>query len=376
MKSNRTIYTVGTTAWLTLSSVACEQAAPRTVGADGEPWATVSESEPLPCAVEVHDGAVRLRSDSSAVPDPGNRSARDSYGRFFTTTFVQGQIAVWGDNGRFLGAIGRRGDGPGEFRGISALWVDPTDTVHVRDRNGWSVIDPAGRFQRRISGVTLGVFAEETRFVRGGIHILASNLAGNDSYYFHIVDRDGTPLKSFGAVPAADRSAASADRNSRMIAYEGDSTFWAGPVRDAEDGYTVEQWSITGRHIQTIQINTPWYGAKPLFDRHRLGAKVTSLHVDSTGVLLVYVHVPNKNYRERFGAGRDPNLWDVHYNVIDTRTATMLAAGKYARTLKVPQYFGRTRTGWIASSDTSDQVVHQIVRYKLVSNGKPDDRCR
>lgn len=57
--------------------------------------------------------------------------AVDSRGRILVFDDYASQIKVYSPEGEYGGAIGRRGDGPGELRGVDVLWVGSGDTVLV-----------------------------------------------------------------------------------------------------------------------------------------------------------------------------------------------------------------------------------------------------
>jgi hypothetical protein len=58
---------------------------------------------------------------------------RDSRGRYYTWNGFVRQVVVFDADGRFLRRLGRRGDGPGEYRGVHALHVGAGDTLHLID---------------------------------------------------------------------------------------------------------------------------------------------------------------------------------------------------------------------------------------------------
>lgn len=65
--------------------------------------------------------------------------ARGSDGRLYVADPMTGGIIVLSEMGEHIGTIGRRGDGPGEFRAPSALEVLAGDTLVVVDSRLWRV---------------------------------------------------------------------------------------------------------------------------------------------------------------------------------------------------------------------------------------------
>src|SRR5690606_17178959 len=69
-----------------------------------------------------------------ALSGPVASIAVDSKGRYYVADHLQNyQILVYEPNGKFRGIIGRRGEGPGEYRNIASVHIGPGDTLHVFD---------------------------------------------------------------------------------------------------------------------------------------------------------------------------------------------------------------------------------------------------
>lgn len=86
-------------------------------------------------------------------PTTESRVARDSRGRYFVApTYTPGTISMYGPDGRFRGAFGTEGGGPGEFRGIQNLVVGPGDSLWVVSGGGRiTVVDPEQRIVRSVT---------------------------------------------------------------------------------------------------------------------------------------------------------------------------------------------------------------------------------
>ena len=63
------------------------------------------------------------------------------------------EVRVFDKSGRFVRSIGRRGNGPGEFRNLSRLWFLPPDTIVVADYRPWRLqyFTTDGRFHRSVT---------------------------------------------------------------------------------------------------------------------------------------------------------------------------------------------------------------------------------
>ena len=82
-------------------------------------------------------------ADAARLPD----------GRIVVANRGSGQLRLFDADGTFLRAIGKEGDGPGEFRGLSAVWPYRADSIlawdsrHIR----LTVFGPAGEYGRDLS---------------------------------------------------------------------------------------------------------------------------------------------------------------------------------------------------------------------------------
>lgn len=69
-------------------------------------------------------------------------------GRILVAEGSDAEIRVFSEDGVFLESWGRKGEGPGEFRGINDLFLLPGDTVGVYDlgTRRYTLLDPRGEF--------------------------------------------------------------------------------------------------------------------------------------------------------------------------------------------------------------------------------------
>jgi hypothetical protein len=175
---------------------------------------------------------------------------------------IFGQSELWrmDKNGNVLARIGRKGDGPGEFRLPWRLWVDKFDTTYVLDRSlaRVSVFSPTGKYLRaiRIPGAARQVLP------LGG-----SRLAITAAFYgeqgvderiaalpLHIIRAD-TIVKSFG-VPIRSFSAREAySVFDQFIVPYGNSIV----VIPYTYHYTIEQWDTTGTLVKRLVREPDWF---------------------------------------------------------------------------------------------------------------------
>jgi hypothetical protein len=148
-------------------------------------------------------GALRLSDHRIVVGDGGSS-----------------QLRFYDAEGTFLRSIGRHGDGPGEFAGLSQLSQFVGDSIVAGSATRLSVFTAAGVYARRVDAmippVTLpvgepmiqGLFAGGTSII-GSIphpmesgHHPAAGMRWIDTIHLALFDRHNTSLKTLAALPA------------------------------------------------------------------------------------------------------------------------------------------------------------------------------
>lgn len=182
-----------------------------------------------------------------------NAFAKDSRGRFYYVSEEESHIIkVFGPDGRYLRRIGRRGEGPDEFRNITRLVVTSGDTLHAFDSgNGrHAKISPEGDIlgASRLTGWVVSATA-----IPAGIAI-ASNLATPEriGYPLHIVRGDSV-IRSFGADPAVYRKDMFYAFQ-RLITGDHAGDVWAAHRLQ----YVVDAWTQSGVLKRRIVRDAPW----------------------------------------------------------------------------------------------------------------------
>ncbi len=92
--------------------------------------------------------------DDDATPSRPARLAVDAAGRVYLPEPTESALYVYSATGSFLGKIGRKGSGPGEFQNICCAGFDPKGRLWARDLGGaryvvFNVAFPAGKLQAR-----------------------------------------------------------------------------------------------------------------------------------------------------------------------------------------------------------------------------------
>lgn len=164
-------------------------------------------------------------------------------GRIYIADDRNFRVSVFEGDGRFVGHIGRQGNGPGEFARPWAVAADARDTVFVWDGT-----------HRRIS-----VFGPEMRFARSfgtppewlvtgmGVlpdgRLLVSAYASGSTRAVHVLDREGRVVRSIGpAIPATDLSGFEASLLGGSAVFDGGTIAFA-----SKSPYEVTYFDIEGR---------------------------------------------------------------------------------------------------------------------------------
>ena len=162
------------------------------------------------------------------------------------------QISVFDPSGAFVFAVGREGDGPGEFRNISSLAALPGGSVLVFDQRlgRASVVRPDG------------TVVESAQFSLGGTAAMA-----NDSGIV-VVTRGGRPgITDFPAVvlteslevigvTGAEPPGLEYDfyDSQRVLTWATPSTIWMTPAYSLH----LEEWTVDGELVQQWERNPEW----------------------------------------------------------------------------------------------------------------------
>ncbi|HUG39405.1 MAG TPA: 6-bladed beta-propeller [Longimicrobiales bacterium] len=141
---------------------------------------------------------------------------RLSDGRIVVADAASNQLRFFDAEARFLGAVGRAGDGPGEYRFMSALAVLAGDTLAVTDLAGITILDPDGAYARTIRmGMAGERMAHALGLLAGGAILGASGSRGfgpadagtviRDTLRFYAFRPDGAFVREVVALPGAER---------------------------------------------------------------------------------------------------------------------------------------------------------------------------
>jgi hypothetical protein len=153
------------------------------------------------CRILLDSVVVLGDSTGGGIIDRSNEIAAGADFYYLVDRVVSDEIAVFRRDGTFHTSVGRRGEGPGEYRDIRALWVSPGDTLHVIDAGllRRTVLSPAFEVVRtdRLPGRVLHYGYTGLGDGSSILAAIAPDSAGNLKF-LHRISKYGEPLLSFG----------------------------------------------------------------------------------------------------------------------------------------------------------------------------------
>jgi hypothetical protein len=163
-------------------------------------------------------------------------------------------LAVLDRAGRTVRLVGRKGQGPGEYRSISAIDQHPDGRLYVFDRRRLTVLD---------TSLAVGFITDLPAIVERGI-VLSNGMAiidgarsvGDSTFSLHLLGADGKLVRSFGETGGKSFSV--------NIAAARDNTVWVARRYENAPVYEIERLDpTTGRVVQTIRDDPGWFRWSP-----------------------------------------------------------------------------------------------------------------
>jgi hypothetical protein len=316
---------------------------------------------------------VTLRSETA--PDLTSSSIVVQRGADYLVAPVgdRSQIAVFGHSGRFGRAIGRAGEGPGEFENIRALTVLADGRLVVLDRRLTMLTAESRPLASRALPPSVAAFRMAA--LTDGHLVLNNYLPGQLPLCLF------TPAleleKCFGGGDAHPIG----DAMQRVLAVSPDGTFWAARQQYR---YAIEHWDRSGHLLGTIARDVPWFPpTDPAQDPHALPTqvrplpRVSGLWLDNAGHLWTAVLVPDAHWRatdsrpagggERRSRIPTPGEWATYFDtiveVIDVRAGRVLTSRRFPGALG-----GFTRDGLLVElgEDGDGLITARLSRLAIM----------
>ena len=304
----------------------------------------------------------------------------DSRGRYIVGASAdRTQFMLYDGRGRLLRTVGRRGEGPGEYRGISRVLSGPGDSIHVVDQAlaRLTVLSPEIRLVRTVSLPLSPARSVILRPDRLLVHARVSSMA-LAGLPLHLIGPDGRIQRSFGAADLEIRPGQEA-RRVRVIGRSGNDAAWSAYV----DRYRLERWGIDGRLELAIERDADWYRPWNAYAAQRLDERpprpqTRGVWQAPNGLLYVAIRVADVHWKRSdearaLQAARErPQLsrteWsdyaDTMIEVIDVQRGVLVAS------VRVPQALdGFTRDGMLYGMREAASGVEVIDVWRVQLHG-------
>lgn len=229
------------------------------------------------------------------------------------------------ETGAITQAVGRKGEGPGEYRRVMQFFEGPS---------AYLVFDPSLRRATHLSKTNLETL--ETHPIPGYTGV-PPVLVFDDGFYlvtgaeatprsvgklFHLLDSAGNVVGRFGEP----------DRGNELpsvvvplcLARSRDGTFWTAD----RDRYRISRWDREGNLLEVIRRESAWFAFEADREKRRAAVpqyRVDGLFEDEGGLLWVHV----RGYRSEGGRlDPDPATRTSIIEVIDPVAGTLVAASR------------------------------------------------
>jgi hypothetical protein len=216
-------------------------------------------------------------------------------------------LRLFTSQGRFLQRLGRKGQGPGEFRGPGVLLVTPRDEIWVTDMQRRLTVfapSPSGYRLARTAPTEIGI--RSMCLLKG--ELVVNGVSTEDPYLVRVIDTLARPLRAFGKLYTSPNAMMNYQYSEGRVACdsENDIVVYASPaglgevrafrrdgrpvwrtviedvrsniVSETRDGITVER-SPAGAHALLSLHAVPGLGVILQYDyktREEMTAKVTT----------------------------------------------------------------------------------------------------
>jgi len=270
------------------------------------------------CSIAVSTLAV-LQTQPDAIPAFPWSFSHDARGRVYVLQPDERlPPLVFAPDGRLIRVLGRRGNGPGEYQGASALAAAVGDTLYVADRPGrrLTVLDPEWRFVRRAP--LPGAVTAMASTVDGAL-VVNARLADRERFGqpYHIVDRLGNHVRSFGHDRTQPLLPDEGWRMLRVLTPDRESGFWGAAVYGE---FRIEHWSADGRLRSSFIRKTEWLpnlrGPVPVISpTSPPGPSIRGITQDSAGRIWILALVADTSWHRGLSRGRQEAEAGVSYDI-------------------------------------------------------------
>lgn len=319
--------------------------------------AITDEDQCHECRLELqHVVSIGESSDPHLIDEGWPSVVRDSQGRYLVaSTIPRNRVLVYDSTGDYIGAWGRRGEGPGEFLHIRKLLILPWDSVAVLD---WgtlrlSVFDERGGVAMSSS---MGLRLFDIARLATGEFVGSGTSARPDriGYPLHWFDVAGNFQASFGDDTPVLPTRPSLTR--RWLARDPAGGVWAA----RPDRYELERWTTAKLRTAVVKRKASWFPNRKSegavdFTREPPNPWLQGVYVDDLGRVWVAARVaatswtPADDFVSRAAYGR---FYDSIIEVLSPDTGELLGSQRF------PWYVdGFTNERWLISHRESDDGI-------------------
>ena len=264
--------------------------------------------------------------------------SRSDDGDYYVSSFVEaGRLLRFSAEGVFQDAIGRSGEGPGEYT-LPMVMAGTADELTILDIRSFRLTTIR---DGEVATTRLPFRAGDFALMANGQHIYSAVVFQPDriGHPLHVYDAaTGRITRSFGDEGVrVDRSSQSETELDRRVAAASDGSIWAARV----NRYRIDKWSPDGDRIARIERDASWF--RPWVDwpveaplEDRAVPELVGVRDWGGNLLMVVVRVADADWRPmrpaRFERGHEvitaaqfEELYDTVIEVLDTRFGTVVA---------------------------------------------------
>lgn len=279
------------------------------------------------------------------------------------------ELMVFDSLGRYRHGVGRRGAGPGEFQGVSALTFDSGDSLWVVGPGSATIWTPDLTFHRR---VPTDVRAHDVAPARGGgVYVSGMTRAPEEiGYAVRMIRSDGSRRLMAEREGSTDMEQAGARRSLGAARAGG---FWLAEFEQ----FRIERFAEDGSRISRFHAAPEWWVPldlpQGLEDRMHGSPAILDVGSDERGRLWVTAGVPilNEHVRQKM-LGADPQdptallpvVSDHHILLLDEANGAVLADELFDY---LPLYFLDEKRAWALLPD--EDIGFGVVIYAMGDSG-------
>ena len=302
------------------------------------------------CTISLRKEATIGDSLDPVLLDWATNLRRDPRGRFFATVYPGHEVLVFDSLGGYVRAIGRRGQGPGEFSGANHVRVGPDGLIYIFETNRRvTIYDSDLRLQRTMimpagASIALPRVGGQMLISTASPAVVPRSRGGptpfvpQSSMPVRLVSSDTVTIRGFGRAQG-DTSPRCPRCTARALGMGHDPAIvWVGHF----NRYQIEKWDTAGRHHLTLRRTVPWFPSWGVDSTRPIAARepqLIGIEEDATGLVWLFFLVPDL---AAGGAGRlsgrggiselvarTHRTLDTVVEIIDPRTGSLVASRRF-----------------------------------------------